>query len=474
MLLRLVLAELRHRPGRALFLLGGYSLGVSVMVVLLAVGEAMLEQARDQALVGGGDVVLVPAGISPEMLRAGGATSLFLGIDQARFVQRQILESPRAREDFGVLAASPILDGKLVQVYVGRDTLRAIASGEIPSRATAAGAAPRLLAGRWADSPADRRWAAPTPEELYHELDRFTLPRGEAVGDSTWAEWHYFNVVLSPERWIYLTFMVAGRVGFPGEWGGRMLLTVRDAAGHRSFTRDLPDTQVSFDTTRADLRFGEANRVLQRNGVYHVHAEVEGRRVELQVVPAPGRYFPRSDLGGAELVSGYVVPALYATAAGTVCLPRCERVEGAQAYHDHNWGVWRDVSWEWGAASDSVLSLLYGVVRGEGGADQGLFVYLVDARGARGVYRPRALRYDETQEVAFAGRRLRVPTRMSFEDPRRGLRVTIDAPVRNVTDTGRERQRFFIQMRGVAIVEETGYPTTNLPGFFETYVDALP
>jgi len=37
MLLRLVIAELRHRPGRALFLLGGYSLGVAVMVVLLAV-----------------------------------------------------------------------------------------------------------------------------------------------------------------------------------------------------------------------------------------------------------------------------------------------------------------------------------------------------------------------------------------------------------------------------------------------------
>jgi energy-coupling factor transporter ATP-binding protein EcfA2 len=57
-----VLAELRNRPGRALFLLGGYALGVAVMVVLLAVGEAMLEQARDRALVGGGDVVVVPAG----------------------------------------------------------------------------------------------------------------------------------------------------------------------------------------------------------------------------------------------------------------------------------------------------------------------------------------------------------------------------------------------------------------------------
>src|SRR5688572_12545906 len=101
MILQLVWSELRHRPGRAAFLLGGYSLGVSVMVVLLAVGEAMLEQARDRALVGGADVVVVPAGISAEMLKAGGATSLFLGIDQARFVQRTVLESARGREERG-------------------------------------------------------------------------------------------------------------------------------------------------------------------------------------------------------------------------------------------------------------------------------------------------------------------------------------------------------------------------------------
>src|SRR5215218_2794007 len=132
MLFRLVAAELRHRPGRAAFLLAGYSLGVSVMVVLLAVGEAMLEQARDQALVGGGDVIVVPAGISPDMLRAGGATSLFLGIDHARFVQRTVLESPRGREELGVSAASPVLDDKLVELTARSGSFPAIAAGEIP------------------------------------------------------------------------------------------------------------------------------------------------------------------------------------------------------------------------------------------------------------------------------------------------------------------------------------------------------
>ena len=107
MILRLAAAELRHRPGRAAFLLFGYAMGVAVMVVLLAVGEAMLMQARDKELVGGGDVLLVPAGISPERLRSGSGGGLFLGIDHARFLQRNLLESPRGRLTKSAISSWP-------------------------------------------------------------------------------------------------------------------------------------------------------------------------------------------------------------------------------------------------------------------------------------------------------------------------------------------------------------------------------
>ncbi|CAN5769570.1 hypothetical protein BH23GEM3_BH23GEM3_07080 [soil metagenome] len=472
MIFRLVLAELRHRPGRALFLLAGYALGVAVMVVLLAVGEAMLEQARDRALVGGGDVVLVPAGISVEMLRTGGVESLFLGIDQARFLQREVLEGPRGRQEYGIHAASPILDAKRFELLVGGRTLPIIASGEIPSRAAAAGAAPALLAGRWEDSDADRRWADPTQAELLRRIDRFHIPAGEAARDSTWAEWHYFNVVLDANRWVYLTFMVGGRMSVPGEWGGRLLLTIRGADGtHRSLVRDLPGAVVRFDTASPDLRFGDDSYVRLEGAVYHVVARLPGASVELRVHPAPRRYFPPADLGGRTLTSGYVVPALYARAEGTLCLPACEPVSGAQAYHDHNWGTWRDVSWEWGAASDERFSLLYGVVRGEDTPDQGLFAYLVDGSGPVGIFRPRAIRTTEEQTVRVSGRDLRVPRRLAFDDPRRGLDVTIDIDAAHVTDLQRERARYFVQMRGVARVVERGREVGRLPGFFETYVD---
>jgi hypothetical protein len=470
MIVRLALAELRNRPARALFLLGGYALGVAVMVVLLAVGEAMLEQARDRELVGGGDVVVVPAGISAEMLKAGGVSSLFLGIDHARFLQRNLLQSPRGAQEHGIRAASPILDGKQVELYVGNRRMSAIASGEIPSRAAAAGAAPRLLRGRWTDSDADRRWMAPTQNELLREIDRFHVP---PVRDSTWAEWHYFNVVLDDERWVYATLMVAGEVGVPGRWGGRILLTVREPDGtHRSLTRDLPGDQVRFDTASPDLRFGDRAFVRLEGDGYRVAADAGGVRVDLRVTPAPRRYFPPTDLGSDRLISGYVTPGLYARADGTVCLPACRQVQGAQAYHDHNWGVWRDVSWEWGSASGADLSLLYGVVRGAGTGAEGLFAYLVDGRGVRGVYRPGEIRFTEMQTVAAeGGRSIRVPRRFRFEDARQGMAVEVDVEAVHVTDMNRAERRWFVQMRGVATVTERGREIGRLRGFFETYVD---
>jgi hypothetical protein len=471
MLLRLVIAELRHRPGRALFLLAGYALGVAVMVVLLAVGEAMLEQARDQALVGGGDVVVVPAGISLEMLRTGGVESLFLGIDQARFLQREVLEGPRGRDEYGIRAASPLIEGRRLELLAGDRVFPIVATGEIPSRAAAAGASPQLLAGRWEDSEADRLWAEPTHAELLRQIDRFHLPTGETARDSTWAEWHYFNVVLDEQRWVYLTFMIGGRMAVPGEWGGRILLTIRDAAGHRSITRDFPHDQVVFDTLSPDLRFGTDSWVRLEGSTYHVVARVPGASIDVRLDPSRHRYFPPADLGGTELISGYVVPALYARTRGTLCLPGCERVFGAQGYHDHNWGVWRDVSWEWGAASDERYSLLYGVVRGPDAPEQALFGYLVDDAGPVGIYRPRAIEYTRMRPMQVGGTTVQVPSQMAFEDPRRGLRVVIDVPYAQVTDLERERFRYFIQMRGVATVTEGGREVGRLPGFFETYVD---
>lgn len=471
MILRLAAAEIRNRPGRAAFLLAGYALGVAVMVVLLAVGEAMLRQARDKELVGGGDVTIVPAGVSTEMLKAGGTGSLFVGIDHARFIQRDLLESPRARQEHGIVAASPIVDGAQVELVARGPSYKAIATGEIPSRAHAAGARPRLVAGAWTDSDADRLWVAPAQDELLRELDHFHQPRGAAL-DSTWAEWHYFNVVLAPDRWVYVTLADGGRVGVPGRWGGRVLITVRDPDGvHRALTSSVPGDQVRIDTLSPDLTLGEIGTVRLSGGAYDVVAAAGGARIRLRLTPALRRYFPPTEIGGSALISGYVAPALFARADGVVCLPRCQEVHGAQAYHDHNWGVWRDVSWEWGSASDTAVSLLYGVVRGDSTATEGMFAYLVDGRGVRGVYRPGGIVVTESQTMSVPGGTIRVPRRFRFADPRRGFTVDVRVAAVHATDQRRTHRRWFVQMRGIATVSEGGRASGNLPGFFETYVD---
>ena len=115
------------------------------------------------------------------------------------------------------------------------------------------------------------------------------------------------------------------------------------------------------------------------------------------VTPARGAYYPGAALVSGETISGYVVPALRADATGRVCVvAACEQLNGAQSYHDHNWGVWRGVTWEWGAARPGSYTLLYGRIELADitAASQPLFAYLVDSLGFLSVFRPREIRYE--------------------------------------------------------------------------------
>jgi len=94
-ILLLALRNLTHRPLRTLLLLLAYGLGVSVMIVLLSVGEALITQARDERLVGGGEITVLPEGIDVEVLKTGGLGGLYFSIPNARFVHLQLLAAPR-------------------------------------------------------------------------------------------------------------------------------------------------------------------------------------------------------------------------------------------------------------------------------------------------------------------------------------------------------------------------------------------
>jgi hypothetical protein len=487
------------RPWRSAFLLFGYSLGVAVMIVLLSIGEALLTQARDERLVGGGDITVLPQGIDIEVLKTGGLGGLFFSIDHARFLYRQLLASPRLSRD--VAAVAPQIEGKLLYLTRLTDTsaaeLPVMATGEIPSRMRAVGSMPVLAAGRWDDDSLDQRWRDPTPWELRHEIDHFHMPPPRARDDPTWAEWHYFNVLSADrKRWTFVSFIVGGEVP-DGRWGGQVIVTTHEQGrGSRRYTTLAPSQRVRFSTTRADLEIGESSVRVMPDGRYAVHAVAnrEGgadrMTVDIVVTPTPGVYLPGGALADPDIVSGYVVSALRADATGTLCSSSgCERLDSVQAYHDHNWGVWKGVTWDWGAARAGPYTLLYGRVHPEDSSatTRPLFVFLADSLGFLGLFRPRSIEYDDGREIRVDGGTLRIPTGARMIDIRGTDTLAIDLAIEDATATD-TRQRatgagdplasrglarpYFVQMKGIARLSGrvNGRPLLGEgAGFFETY-----
>ena len=189
-------------------------------------------------------------------------------------------------------------------------------------------------------------------------------------------------------------------------------------------------------------------------------------------------------------MSGYVVPGLRASATGSICVSgKCEQYENAQSYHDHNWGVWRGVTWEWGASRAGQYTLLYGRVQPADSvmATQPLFVFVTDSLGFLGLFRPRDITYED-------GKVIRVPRRDAQRAVARGRWSTCAATTRcaceltiedaTATDTRTSVERgdalaarrlakpYFVQMKGLMRISGRvgGRPLSGEgAGFFETY-----
>jgi hypothetical protein len=232
------------------------------------------------------------------------------------------------------------------------------------------------------------------------------------------------------------------------------------------------------------------------DGRYAVHAEARSETgsdpltADLIIAPLGRAYFPGAEISTGDFESGYTVPGLEADGTGRICVRKqCREFDETQAYHDHNWGIWRGVTWEWGAARLGRYAILYGRVQPPDslGGTAPLFVYLVDSLGFRAIFRPPEIAYEDKRSILVDGRSVRVPSRASLVDVRGTDSIRVDLTVEDAVGTDMRRplvergatgaarrivRPYFIQMKGLARLSGRvgGSPLAGEgTGFFETY-----
>jgi hypothetical protein len=370
-ILTLAFRSLFSHPVRSAVLAAGFGLGVAVMAILLGVGRVVLEQARAPELAGGGDILVT-----------GGSGSVVAA--------RAIVHGALAGRPFDgwTRAASPWSRATLYLVD-GGPPLAVRARGGIPSLERALGDSE--VAGQpWRDAPSDRPWAAPTPDDLLRLVDRFHPIPDVPHRQDSWAEWLYFNGRAAGTR-FYLTFLVGPRP--PGDAARRaavVRLQIDRGSGTESFGASalLDDAAVS---RAPELSIG-GNGVRLDGARYRIALDLRdagGRqaRGDLVLGAAPERLVPPFEIfGAAGWRTGYVVPVVAGPLSGSLDIDG-DRVplDGGTGYHDHNWGFWEGVSWQWGQVHHGDTSFVFGrVFPPPDAADPGRMPGLVGALGPDG------------------------------------------------------------------------------------------
>lgn len=358
---------LRFRPYRTLFLLLGFAVGVMVMTVLLSVGTAVLDQAMDEDLTGGGDIVLLPAGIDVNVLKTGGVTAMNFDIPNARYLTREILNTRRMP---GVRNVSPELTRTYATLtHNGREQLVRV-DGVLPSRFTSLWSAfPAALGAPGANGNAstEKQYADPDFIQTIGKIDAFHTPQIDST--QTWAEWHYFNYHDDAGRSLYISINALafeGDLAASGYSRGMVLCQYVDENGNRiRMVNVLPGREIAASTLSPDLTVG-LNVVRWEGGSYQISVSLSDSTgaqlgAELDLDAAPHQYVPPVTPMGEKKAFGYVVPVVRGHMTGHIRVGgKTIELDGI-GYHDHNWGHYRAAVWDWGVVHlTNDVSILYG------------------------------------------------------------------------------------------------------------------
>ena len=174
-------------------------------------------------------------------------------------------------------------------------------------------------------------------------------------------------------------------------------------------------------------------------------------------------------------MSGYTVPVMAAALEGQITVDGNElSLDGGSGYHDHNWGHWAGVSWQWGQVQGEDLSFVYGRVHPPSDAADAAripgFLMVIGADGPIG-YATRLSMEEEDDPETGEPRRIVVQSRGDSV----ALRLEVD--VEDVAMTRMDRERVgagldFYQLRArVHVTGRVGDRSFDFiaPGSAETF-----
>jgi hypothetical protein len=342
-ILRLALRSLTTRPVRTLVLACGFGFGIAVMAALLGVGDVILEQAHSPALEGGGDVVI---------------DGRFGALENARFLIANVLGSPEIAAQAATV--SPSKKATLYLLKDGRATAVAVTGG-LPDAERAVGDREIAAATGWRDTASDATWSAPNRASVLRAMDRFHPVPNTPEFSASWAEWLYFNGRSADGRVrFYLTFMVGPAAGPGRRAAGVRLQLDRDGKTTSYSAGEIVD-EAKVLAGAPDLDIADSHVRLEGSR-YRIALSLPGASGTLVLDAAPGQSLPPATITGARgWITGYTAPVLAGRVNGSFTIGH-DRVElrDAAGYHDHNWGFWKGVRWQWGQVAHGDLSIVYG------------------------------------------------------------------------------------------------------------------
>ena len=237
---------------------------------------------------------------------------------------------------------------------------------------------------------------------------------------ATYKEWWHFNVV---DDAAHLDLIA--NISISGDprtvSGGRahvILLTHHPATGWMGGVEEFHALGARLSEVELDIEVG-STRVAFADGRFRLQAEHYGNRpvtVDLALTPRtePMMVWKDTPIGSGH-INWLIIPYLHADGTARVG-GREHRIDGARAYHDHNWGHWRwgdNFGWDWGfcAAAADVEGMPLS------------FVYdrTVDRAGARVAEHSLALWRGESLFKFFARRMIRARTSGWFRAPVRRI-----------------------------------------------------